>query len=449
MSEPAGELENLWPPGEGKVAGDKQRPASASLSVRARIALFLGVIIFTVGALAQFFATVWLGFLAFLFGGSAEVLLHTGGLEPKTFAACSVAAVVLDAVLLIVIAVTTVRRSWRRASSPRPERFAVRHPVVTTGLWLSCALAFVVVFGWKHSLYFPYPLATVVVLANAYFFGLVGVFASARLADRVWRRVKAWGLASQYRAGFLTASLLLIGAAGYWLLTERWYAAPLDIVEARVEAEDLSNVTGVLSGELDGLCIVAGVLEPALAHSAAASACGFLSGGAAPPDDCFSSLMTNEAPNVKTILRRDGANEHDLDDAIMKAILATCTREPPPDNIAGYFFTVARNESRQMGQASRRTVSCDEADDMPSSCSSSEPPEIREAKLAVLWKYALCKVGPEAAKVVRRRFEHDESFRQIGTQLGMSETRAKDMFHNAIKKLRNLDLTSCIPIDSE
>jgi hypothetical protein len=72
---------------------------------------------------------LWLGLLSFLFGGSAEVLLHTGGLEPRTFATCSVIAVVLDAVLLIVIAATSIRRSWRRGSPAKRERFAVRHPI--------------------------------------------------------------------------------------------------------------------------------------------------------------------------------------------------------------------------------------------------------------------------------------------------------------------------------
>jgi len=443
MSEPAGELENLGPPEDGKATRARARSALASLTVRARIALFIGVVIFTVGALAQFLAVLWLGFFSLLVGGSAEVLLHTGGLEPRTFATCSVIAIVLDAVLLIAIVATSIRRSWRRGSPARRERFAVRHPVVTCGLWLSCALALVLVFGWRHSVYFPYPLATIIVLANAYFFGLAGVLASARLADRAWRRVKAWGAASEYRTGFLTASLLLVGVAGYWLLTMRWYAGPLGVIEARLEAEDLSDITGVLSGELEGFCLVADELEPALAHSAVAPACGFLSRGTATRDDCFASLMTNAVPSAKQSLGRIGVNNDNLDDAIMSAMLATCTREPPPNNLADYFFIVARNQLQQMAQSARREVSCDFADAMPIACSSSELPEIREAKLAVLWKYALCKVDTNAAEIVRLHLEQGASFREIGTQLGMTETRAKDTFHNALKKLRSLDLASC------
>jgi RNA polymerase sigma factor (sigma-70 family) len=154
--------------------------------------------------------------------------------------------------------------------------------------------------------------------------------------------------------------------------------------------------------------------------------------------------MKNAVPTAKQSLGRGGGNTDNLDDAIMSAMLATCTREPPPNNLANYFFIVARNQLREMAQNAHREVSCDYADDMPIACSPSELPELREAKLAVLWKYALCKVGTNAADVVRLRLEQGESFRDIGTQLGMTETRAKDTFHNALKKLRSLDLASCI-----
>jgi RNA polymerase sigma factor (sigma-70 family) len=199
----------------------------------------------------------------------------------------------------------------------------------------------------------------------------------------------------------------------------------------------------VLSGELDGLCIVAGELEPALTHSAAASACGFLSGGAPRLDDCFSALMKNTVPEAKQKLRRASLNPYDVEDAIMKALLATCTREPPPDKIVAYFFTVASNQLRQIARDARRTVSCDQLDDQPDACRSSEPLELREAKLAELWNEAICRLSDDAAKVVRRRLEQDEDFEEIGKQLGMPKARARDTFYNAIKRLRTLGLASC------
>lgn len=441
MSKPAGELEDLGPP-DDEPAALTRRQGSTSLTTRTRFGLFVGIIVFNVGALIQILAVAWLGLLMSLFGGSAEVLVHTGGLEPRTFAACSGAAIVLDAALLLAIAAGWVRRTMRPAPTDR-EPFATRHPFAAATGYLSLALAFVILCGWRPSPYFPYPLATIIVLASAYWFGLVGVFVIVRLAGVAWRPIKAWASATEWRAGFLTASLLLAGGGGYWLLTTQWYAAPLHAIEARLEIDDPDLDTSVLPRELDELCLAASELEPALAHSSAAPACAFLDKGTRRLDSCFSGLMKNEVPRAKQLLHSSWLNDYDLEDALMKALLATCTREPPPDNLAGYFFAVARNQILRMAQDARRTVPCDQLDQIAAPCSASEPPELREIKLARLWDEAFCKLGPDKAELVRRRLEQDESFREIGEHLGITETKAKDTFHNAMKQLRTKALVSC------
>ncbi|HEX7839855.1 MAG TPA: sigma-70 family RNA polymerase sigma factor [Kofleriaceae bacterium] len=411
--------------------------------MRARFGLSVGLVVFTLGALLQILATAWCALLLALLGGSAEVLVHTGGLEPRTFGASSVAAVVADGLVLLAVATASARRTMRRRQQVQgQERFAVRHPFAAASLGMSLALAFVIACGWRPSPYFPYPLATIVVLASAYWFGLLGVFVLARLADLLWREVKAWGVASEWRAGFLTASLLLAGGAGYWLLTTRWYAEPLDEIHARLEIDDPRD-GGVLASELDELCVAADRLEPALVHTAAAPACRFLASGNPQTDSCFSTLMANAVPEMKQRLRHSQLNSYDIEDAIMKALLATCTREPPPTNLADYFFISARNATWRRVQDVRRTVSCDQLHDPPDTCSPSDPPELREIKLAKLWDDALCKLDGDAPEIVRRRLQQDESFREIARHLGISETRAKDAFHNAIKKLRRQMLASC------
>jgi len=98
-----------------------------TLPRRAQRLLFAGAIIVTSLALVQLLALAWFELLRFLFRNSAEVLVHTGGLDRRTFAACSIAALVLDAVLLIAIATRSVRRTLRR-TPPADERFAGRHP---------------------------------------------------------------------------------------------------------------------------------------------------------------------------------------------------------------------------------------------------------------------------------------------------------------------------------
>ncbi len=441
MSKPAGELEDLGPPDDGPGAVPRRR-GSASLTTRTRFGLFFGIVVFTVGALIQILAIAWFGLLMSLFGGSAEVLVHTGGLEPRTFATCSGAAIVLDAALLLAIAARSVLRTTQPAP-PHRTPFAARHPFAATSGWLSLALALVILCGWRPSPYFPYPLATIIVLASAYWFALVGAFVIVGLAGVAWRPVKAWASATEWRAGFLTASLLLAGGSGYWLLTTQWYAAPLHAIEARLEIDDPDLGTSVLSNELDELCIAASELEPVLAHGSAAPACAFLDKGTRWLDRCFSDLMKNEVSKAKQLLRTSWLNDYDVEDAIMKALLATCTRESPPDNIAGYFLTVARNQIRRMAQDARRTVPCDQLDEIAAPCSASEPPELREFKLARLWDEAFCKLDPGKAELVRRRLEQDESFREIGEHLGIPETKAKDTFHNVMKRLRTKTLASC------
>jgi DNA-directed RNA polymerase specialized sigma24 family protein len=441
MPEQAGELEDLGTPKGAAAASSSAQTGPSGLSMRARFGLFVGLVVFTLGALLQIIATAWLALLLALFGGSAEVLVHTGGLEPRTFAASSIAAVVIDVMVLLAMATHSVRRSIRRMP-PGQDRFAARHPFTATSLGMALALAFVIACGWRPSPYFPYPLATIIVLASAYWFGLVGVFAIARLADLLWRSVRAWGLASEWRAGFLTAVLLLAGGAGYWLLTTRWYAPPLDELQARLEIDDPRD-RDALANELDELCLAANQLEPVLVHTTAAPACRFLDGGNQQTDNCFSTLMTDAVPQMKQRLRHRELNDYDVEDAIMKALLATCTREPPPTRLADYFFIAARNETWRMAQDARRTVSCDQLHDPPETCSASDPPEIHELKLAKLWDEALCKLDGDAPEVVRRHLQQGETFSEIGEHLRIGTARAKNTFYNAIKKLRRLMLAAC------
>ena len=46
-------------------------------------------------------------------------------------------------------------------------------------------------------------------------------------------------------------------------------------------------------------------------------------------------------------------------------------------------------------------------------------------------------------RVVRSRLVDDLSFREAGKRWGMTEEGARNKFHNAIKKVRNLGLADC------
>jgi DNA-directed RNA polymerase specialized sigma24 family protein len=407
----------------------------------ARRALLAGAALVAIATLLQLLALAWFELLVFLFRGAAAVLVHTGGLDRRTFAACSIAALVLDAVLLTAVATRSVRRSLRRAP-PADERFAARHPFAASSAGLLLALAFVIAGGWRPSPYFPYPLATVVVLASGYWFGLIGVLAIARVADLVWRAVRAWGAAAQWRAGFLAASLVLAAAACCGLLATRWYAGPVHAVETALELQSPGHAADVLTSELDGLCLVADHLEPSLAHSSAAPACEFLTTDSRPLDDCIAAVIRDWAPGVKQQLRRRGLGPYDIDDTVMKAVLAACTRQPPPRVLHAYFFAMADNQAAQITAAARATA-CDAARQHVVTCAAGEPPDARATKLARLWDEAVCRIGEDAAQIVRRRLQQDESFREIADHLGIPEADARDTYHHAIKQLRTPALASC------
>jgi len=439
VAEPGGELETLWPRDDNAVGG---RRGGSALPRGARRLLLAGAALVAIATLLQLLALAWFELLMFLFRGSAAVLVHTGGLDRRTFAACSIAALVLDAVLLTAVATRSVRRTLRRAP-PTDERFAARHPFAASSAGLLLALAFVIAGGWRPSPYFPYPLATVVVLASAYWFGLVGVLTIARVADLAWRAVRAWGAAAQWRAGFLTAGLVLAAAACYGLLATRWYAAPLGAVEAALALQSPDHGGDVLASELDGLCLIADHLEPSLAHSSAAPACEFLTTESRPLDDCVAAALRDWVPGVKQQLRRRGLDPYDIDDAVMKAVLATCTHQPPPRVLHAYFFAMADNQATQTAGTARRATACDAGHPLAVTCAAGEPPESRAPKLARLWDDAMCRIGEDAAQIIRRRLEQDETFREIADHLGIPETDAHEIYHHAIKQLRTPALASC------
>src|SRR5262249_36417731 len=151
-------------------------------------------------------------------------------------------------------------------------------------------------------------------------------------------------------------------------------------------------------------------------------------------DDCVAALIHDWVPDLRLQLRRRGLDPYDIDDVIMKALLATCTRQPPPRVEHAYLFTAVDRQATQLASASRRAARCAAARPLAVSCTAGEPSESRARKLAQLWDDAVCRVGDDAAPILRRRLQQDESFREIGNHLGLPETDARETYHHAIKQ---------------
>lgn len=468
MAEPAGsrgkeQEQVLAVRGETRVARGASPGGNPPVTRGMKVALFGGASVFTFGALFQMIAVAWLAIAAALAAVSGTILVHTGGLEPETFATCVTAAIVADAVLLLAIVGAWVTKVGRRELALDPGGYYVRHPVRATAAGLLAALLVVTLAGWKRSVYFPYPLATIVVLANAYFFAVVGAFAVIGLIDRAWRPLRTWAEISPYRAGFLTATLVLLGAAGFILRELDWYEGPVRRINAEIHLGRTRDATGFADAQLKVLCIAAEETAPQHAHGDSAPGCGFLtegggtsdgggtSGGAAASggsnsgaaSDCFKTL-SEEVQTAKGIVRHKyRLNAYDADDVVMHALVATCTREPLPAKLRAYFWKVANTRGQRVVESARRTVSCDSLDEATWQACSYEPPEEREALLSLLWERALCELDDREARALRGRLE-GLPFRAVGEQLGLGADKAKDLFHNTLNKLRRR-LKSCLP----
>ena len=222
--------------------------------------------------------------LVALAAGAAKILLHTGGLDHDTFADSLYASLVS---LLILGGVIYLRARARRRRAPSttdpdsPARPSV-DPATTVARVLVVALAAVALLGWHRTPFFPYPLATIVVLANMYFFSAFGPAWIGRGALRLTRRLFDFGARSQWTAGATTVGLFLLTVAAIFsaklelgLLTEA-------IQREREQLADVEKPTSFSEANLEGLCLVGDAVEPSRAEdSPDAAGCGFLTAHAA------------------------------------------------------------------------------------------------------------------------------------------------------------------------
>ncbi|HET9625689.1 MAG TPA: hypothetical protein VFP84_30195 [Kofleriaceae bacterium] len=439
MAAPAGEQEDLDTPDGTSSSRQMQRANSVGLSGGARIMLYLGVAAFTVSSLLPGLIMLWTAILVAACYGTAKILLHTGGLDAPTLTTGSAAAAVIDLGLLLVIGIAMLRAHRRAASQ------GGRHPILTASGWLVTSLLVIAAFGWQHAPSKHNQLASTAVLANVYFFVLLGFVSSLRLTVRICRRVRDWSRGSQFRTGFLTAGLLLAATESARVLASPADASAIDDLEARLQATTADGEPEVVRLELSALCIAADDIEPVLAG--AASGCRF-SDRESSRNDCFASLTRDAFSPVTRTLRsriRGAYNHADLEDALMAALIATCTRQPPPTNLVAYFTTVANHQLMRTMQRSTRQVAYGDLESISSIYDRTDSVEVSDAKVEKIWACARREISAQALKVLDLRLQTDASFASIGERLGIEEDKARYIYNNAIKKLRRLNPSDCNP----
>lgn len=443
-------------------------PASGVMS----FGLSMAGLLFLYGTVLQLMIVAWLGAGALLSASAGMALVHSGELAPAPFARSATIAACLDGVLLFGVFCAWLARRAPKHDPAEKAGLYETHPVPLTALGLLAALGAVTALLGDSASTAAHRVTTIVVMANAYFFALLAFAWSLLIVHACITKFQRWTLASAYRTGAWTILFGLAGLAGVVLREAEWYERPLAELREDVDLEPLLHADGVFDFQEKAMCLAAGeaieagaagTLAPACAtvlqrgadptaamignaRLAAAPAFGFRDGddagrGERSTTSCFEKLHP-ELPKARARLRKQGLGAYDADDAAMEALFETCTREPPPSNLVSYFTTVSRNQAIRDHKRMRRQGGWDEAalDALPitSYCNQFEDPQTRESALANLWQAVFQNVDEGTADVLRSRLVHDMSFREVGRQTGLSETQAKDTYHNAIRKLRKL-----------
>lgn len=395
------------------------------------------------GLLTQALLVIWASVAAVIVTSASNALLQLGTFDPAHLRAASTAALAINAVLLAVLVAAWLTRAVPH--DPPIEAFVLRRPIAWTTLAFLCALGLVTAFGWGREDWHLQLISSALILSAAYFFALLAVAWTIQGAALLWTAIKRWALVSPYRTGLATASLLLLGATGLHLRNLRWYEAPLTELRTELDLSALRAPDDALGVQQAALCVAAGELTARTAIGALPSACSTAQrtndreGGTPELErstaSCFDQL-SKETPMLISQARRRALPYPDAEDVTSEAILRTCTQRPPPQHVLPYAIRVVQNLASALRRRGYREVACENPEPPPAHCSPPLEDEERQRRLRDIFQRALCRLPDTAAALVRERTTSDASFRELGRRFGLTETTAKDTFHNAIKKLR-------------
>ncbi len=441
------------------VVEDEARPPvkvtrAMALGFQLAAYLFLG------GAVSRLVLAAWLGAGAVISAGAGLTLFHSGTLDPRLYAHSLVVAAIADGLLLAGIGLV-----WlvRRFPPDEPIEFNLygRHPVALTAAGLLAALGACVALLGSSTATIADRITTVVVLASALYFSVLVVAWSLGFIFSIASAFSRWTLSSPYLTGVFTVLLVGGGIGGSALGTFRWYQTSLAELRQDVDLKALTAADGLVDFMATAMCVAANeALEGGVAGTSAPECARLLAGGSGTSSgrpagmlgaasagqggggaskDCFAELAP-QIPQRRQQLERLGYS-YDAQDAVMSALVLTCTREPPPADLSAYFFTVAKNQALRRAKAEQRNVSCsslsqDEEFYRGRCVAPDDSAEQREAKLDWLWKSAMCDLDPLTSAVLSDRLSENLPFRDIGRRRGLTEVRARSTFNNAIKKFR-------------
>ena len=168
-------------------------------------------------------------------------------------------------------------------------------------------------------------------------------------------------------------------------------------------------------------------------------------GGSDEPSRVRAALDRYERPLLSYALRIVGGNDVDrARDCVQETFAKLC--DQPPDRVNGHLgpglYTVCRNAALDVRRKARREMALVETADAAIEGLSSTTPSpavVAEAKDATSHVLKmLARLPGDQQEVIRLKFQHQMSYREISRITGHSETNVGFLIHRGIKSIREM-----------
>ena len=154
------------------------------------------------------------------------------------------------------------------------------------------------------------------------------------------------------------------------------------------------------------------------------------------------ALDRYERPLLLYALRIVGGNDVErARDCVQETFVKLC--DQPPDNVNGHLgpwlYTVCRNAALDVRRKARREMALAETADETIPSAAPSPAVVAEAKDATSHVLRmLARLPGDQQEVIRLKFQHQMSYREISRITGHSESNVGFLIHRGIKSIREM-----------
>ena len=165
-------------------------------------------------------------------------------------------------------------------------------------------------------------------------------------------------------------------------------------------------------------------------------------GGTGDPHGLRAAIGRFERPLLAYALRLVGGDVERARDVVQETFAKLCDRPPADVNghLPQWLYTVCRNAALDVRRKARREMALVEtAADETIASSASTPDEVAEANDSTSHVLKLlARLPADQQEVIRLKFQHQMSYREIAAITGHSETNVGFLIHRGIKRIREM-----------